>query len=115
MKELGEFSQEEHQNINNQVRQLGFDLVLFYGDEFLDISNPSGKVCQSHNEIISILESTNLNNTTLLIKGSRSNKLEAIGNYLHRITSYNVCYTKLLRPIPKVMPTKTEPELAVNA
>ena len=40
-------------------------------------------------------------NVSMQIIESSANMLEICANYLYRITSYNVCYTKLLRQIKK--------------
>jgi UDP-N-acetylmuramoyl-tripeptide--D-alanyl-D-alanine ligase len=80
MKELGKDSQKYHEEII-KLSSEAFDLSIFYGDEFNQLKQlESDKIIFTNNksEIIDLLKSKKEPDTLLLVKGSRSMKMEEI-------------------------------------
>lgn len=77
MLELGEQSAKEHQNIVDLLQQNKFENVLLVGTEFKNTNN-SFKIFDNATELIAFLEENPINENYILIKGSRSIKLEKV-------------------------------------
>lgn len=77
MLELGEQSNEEHQNIVNLLQQNEFNHVLLVGKEFKKTTN-SYRCFEDVAELITYLEKHPIRGNYILIKGSRGIKLEKV-------------------------------------
>jgi len=77
MRELGEYSHTEHQNIVNMLLERKADTVLLVGDEYRETTAPY-PVFSNVDEVCEQLKQHPLTGRTILIKGSRSNKLEQV-------------------------------------
>lgn len=83
MRELGDDSAMEHNNLLGQLQAYGFDSVLLVGSEFNTTNCPSDyNWFPSTNELLDFLKQHPIKNRFILVKGSRSNKLEAAQTYL---------------------------------
>jgi UDP-N-acetylmuramoyl-tripeptide--D-alanyl-D-alanine ligase len=81
MKELGDESLNEHQEILNLVKELGFNNVILVGSEFNKIN--SGFISFLNvEELISHINNNEIRGKKILIKGSHSIHLEKIINLL---------------------------------
>jgi UDP-N-acetylmuramoyl-tripeptide--D-alanyl-D-alanine ligase len=79
MLELGTVSQDEHQKIVDFLGTLKLDLIYLVGPHYSACNLPSSFQHFKHSEeLASYLESANLSEYLLLIKGSRGMKLETI-------------------------------------
>ena len=78
MFELGKEAKQEHQNIANLATSMDIDEIIFVGENFYKatISSKKAKQYKSFSEFESSFSSPNIENTTLLIKGSRGMALE---------------------------------------
>jgi len=79
MRELGAYSEEEHQKIINQMNASEIESI-FIGEEFLRLTKKNTYLKIS--ELINNITRYNLKNRTILIKGSRGIKLENLVKYL---------------------------------
>ncbi|MBO4361766.1 MAG: UDP-N-acetylmuramoyl-tripeptide--D-alanyl-D-alanine ligase [Paludibacteraceae bacterium] len=77
MRELGEYSHTEHQNIVNMLLERKADKVLLVGDEYRETTAPY-PIFSNVDELCEHLKSHPITGCTILIKGSRSNKLEQV-------------------------------------
>ena len=77
MRELGEYSHTEHQNIVNMLLERKADTVLLVGDEYRETTAPY-PIFSNVDELCEYLKQQPLSDCTILIKGSRSNKLEKV-------------------------------------
>lgn len=83
MKELGTYSNEEHQALVNMVSYGGFYKGIVVGNEFLNISIPANVLhFVSMEDLIDYLSTMPLSGNTILIKGSRGMQMERIVTYL---------------------------------
>lgn len=89
MKELGKYSDEEHNKIASLTDQYGFQAVVLFGKEFLHNRPKKGIVTDSFDELTEYLNSINLDNSVILIKGSRANKLERLEAIIRKHHSLN--------------------------
>ena len=80
MNELGSFSLDEHKNIQNLANSFPFELVILIGEHYSQ--NPNNVVLQNTDELFLWLKKNPLKNKNILIKGSRSNKLEQVVSLL---------------------------------
>lgn len=80
MKELGVYSDEEHQHLINLVNSFSFENVFLVGQNFLKFKNSeaSFRIFESTIQLIEFLKNNPPKGFTILIKGSRGNKLEEI-------------------------------------
>ena len=80
MKELGEDSEAEHIKVLNQIKSLSFTECYFVGSEFAKVAPSLGFTqCFSDVDLLSeYLQSNQISNSTILIKGSNSTKLTKI-------------------------------------
>jgi UDP-N-acetylmuramoyl-tripeptide--D-alanyl-D-alanine ligase len=87
MLELGESSSIEHQSISSQIKANKFDQLYAYGDHSddyvknLDLSTVFIRL-YDHSEIKKYIDLNSLDNTVILVKGSRGMKMEKIFNFL---------------------------------
>ncbi len=77
MRELGDYSHTEHQNIVNMLLERKADTVLLVGDEYRETTAPY-PIFANVDELCEHLKARPISGCTVLIKGSRSNKLEKI-------------------------------------
>ena len=77
MRELGEYSHLEHQNIVNMLLERKADMVLLVGKEYADTTAPY-PVLDDVNALCAYLNEHPLENKHILLKGSRSNQLEKV-------------------------------------
>lgn len=75
MRELGEYTHLEHQNIVNMLLERKADKVLLVGDEYKDTTAPY-PVFDDVEALCEHLRKEPLEGYTILLKGSRSNQLE---------------------------------------
>ncbi len=81
MAELGEESMQEHQTILNEIAKYNWKHVLVVGGDFLRMRHPY-LTFSSAIEAGEWLSKSAIQNSYLLIKGSRSIAMEAVLNYL---------------------------------
>ena len=79
MRELGKYSEDEHQKLINRMEISGIESV-FIGEEFLNLTNKN--IYLKTSELIDNITNYNLKNRTILIKGSRGIKLEDLMKHL---------------------------------
>ena len=77
MLELGEYSENEHQNVVDLLQQNGFSSVLLVGKDFLKTKN-SYHCFENVEDLSEWLDSHPIDNQIVLVKGSRGIKLERI-------------------------------------
>ena len=77
MRELGEYSHLEHQNIVNMLLERKADKVLLVGDEYNETTAPY-PVFDNVEALCEYLQKEPLQGYTILLKGSRSNQLEKV-------------------------------------
>ena len=84
MKELGQDSEKEHSELVNRIKQLSAKNIFLIGPEFKEHLNqiPEAVHFNSVDELIGHLKKHPLKNHKILVKGSRSNKLEKVITYL---------------------------------
>ena len=82
MFELGKDSLKEHQQIVDLVTKLGFDNVYFIGENFYKTTTLHQKFKNLEN-LITKVNLTSIQNTTILIKGSRGMALEKIVPFIN--------------------------------
>ncbi len=81
MKELGKFSQTEHQEMIDYVQKLSFDEIVFVGSEFESSKNiieENIHYFETNSEAKEFFSKKNLKGFTVLLKGSRGTALEKI-------------------------------------
>lgn len=81
MAELGKDSVEEHRNILNVIEEHNWEKVLLVGGDFSKLSH-SFKQFNSADEAGNWLKEKNIQNSFLLVKGSRSTAMEKVLPYL---------------------------------
>ena len=77
MRELGEYSHREHQNIVNMLLERKADHVLLVGEEYKDTTAPY-PVFDNIDALYAYLQQAPLKGYRILLKGSRSNQMEKI-------------------------------------
>jgi len=84
MKELGEYSLEEHQKLVDRLRESAIDKVILCGENFRNAYSipPEWMVFQHTQELLDYLQSENFSGYHILIKGSRANQLEKTIEFL---------------------------------
>ncbi len=82
MFELGEFSAEEHQKIIELLKEKNLADVVLVGEEFFKLSDNNYKKFKTTNACKEYLQQQAINNTTVLIKGSRGMKMEVLQEVL---------------------------------
>ena len=84
MKELGEYSREEHQRLVDRLRESAIDKLILCGESFRNIHStaPEWMVFQHTSELLDYLQSEHFSGFHILIKGSRTNQLEKTIGFL---------------------------------
>lgn len=77
MRELGDYSHLEHQNIVNMLLERKADKVLLVGEEYKDTTTPY-PVFDNVDALYEYLQNNPVSGCHILLKGSRSNQLEKI-------------------------------------
>ena len=77
MRELGTYSHLEHQNIANMLLERKADTVYLIGPEWRETTAPYA-IFDTTEQFIDYLKAHPITNARILVKGSRSNKLETI-------------------------------------
>ena len=77
MRELGEYSHLEHQNIVNMLLERKAEKVLLVGEEYKETTAPY-PVYDNIEQLYEALQAEPLIGYTILLKGSRSNQMEKI-------------------------------------
>ena len=77
MRELGEYSHLEHQNIVNMLAERKADIVFLVGEEYLQTTSPY-PVFENVEQLHKHLEGQPLKDKNILLKGSRSTKMEKL-------------------------------------
>ena len=77
MRELGEYSHLEHQNIVNMLAERKAENVFLVGEEYLQTTSPY-PVFANVEELHSYLQTNPLKGKNILLKGSRSTKMEKL-------------------------------------
>lgn len=79
MFELGDTTKEEHQNIVNLISSLNFKTVFLVGKNFFETGNTNTiKKFETFDDLKSNLQNSTIENSTILIKGSRGMALERV-------------------------------------
>jgi UDP-N-acetylmuramoyl-tripeptide--D-alanyl-D-alanine ligase len=82
MKELGNYSEEEHVRIGKLINDLQVTRVILTGNEFKNIPVKNSVFCPDNMEIIEQLKKEDLTGCAILIKGSRANHLEKVCEFI---------------------------------
>ena len=77
MRELGDYSHLEHQNIVNMLLERKADTVYLVGEEWRDTTAPY-RIFDTMSELSDYLQAHPITGARILVKGSRSNQLETI-------------------------------------
>ena len=77
MRELGEYSHLEHQNIVNMLAERKADMVFLVGEEYLQTTSPY-PVFENVEQLHKHFEEQPLKGKNILLKGSRSTKMEKL-------------------------------------
>lgn len=77
MRELGEYSHFEHQNIVNMLAERKADLVFLVGEEYLQTTSPY-PVYEKVEQLYEYLVANPLKGKNILLKGSRSTRMEKL-------------------------------------
>ena len=77
MRELGEYSALEHQNIVNMLLERKAEKVLLVGNEYTATTAPY-PIFQDVDALCEYLKQEPINGYTIMLKGSRSNQLEKV-------------------------------------
>ena len=77
MRELGEYSHLEHQNIVNMLLERKADIVLLVGEEYKATTAPY-PIFENVEALAEYLKTTPLTGYHILLKGSRANQLEKV-------------------------------------
>ncbi len=81
MRELGDYSHLEHQNIVNMLLERKADCVLLVGEEYKATTAPYS-IFNNVDDLCAYLRTEPLSGYTILLKGSRSNQLEKVIPFL---------------------------------
>ena len=87
MLELGKIEKDEHEKLGINLVKNSFDRVFIYGNNYDNYKRGiSGKIelekINSHSEIANYINLKKINDTVILIKGSRGSKMENILEYI---------------------------------
>jgi UDP-N-acetylmuramoyl-tripeptide--D-alanyl-D-alanine ligase len=80
MKELGEYSREEHRKLLMRLQKMGITQAFLLGEEFKELAQPESGIIHfsSLQELKAHFLASSFKETAILVKGSRANKLEDI-------------------------------------
>ncbi len=82
MKELGEVSKQEHQNVYDLMQSKNFDRIVLIGEEYKEVSAEKIEWFATSEEFKNYLIENKIEKATILIKGSRSTKMEVLKDVL---------------------------------
>ena len=82
MKELGEVSQKEHENILSQIKSKNFERIVLVGKEYKAVAKDEVECFETSEEFKQFLLANPIENATILIKGARSTKMEILKDVL---------------------------------
>jgi len=84
MKELGQYSSEEHQKLVDRLRESVINKVILCGENFRNTHSlpPDWAVFRHTQDLLNYLQSEHFSGFHILIKGSRSNQLEKTVEFL---------------------------------
>jgi len=84
MKELGQYSSEEHQKLVDRLRESAIDKVILCGENFRNTHSipPDWAVFRQTQDLLNHLQSERFSGFHILIKGSRTNQLERTIEFL---------------------------------
>jgi len=84
MKELGQYSSEEHQKLVDRLRESAIDKVILCGENFQNTYSipPDWAVFRQTQDLLNHLQSEHFSGFHILIKGSRTNQLERTIEFL---------------------------------
>ena len=82
MKELGEVSKQEHQNVYDLMQSKNFDKIVLIGEEYKEVSVEKIEWFATSEEFKNYLIENKISGATILIKGSRSTKMEILKDVL---------------------------------
>ena len=77
MRELGEYAHLEHQNIVNMLAERKADTVFLVGEEYLQTTAPY-PVFENVEQLHKYLEDNPIKGKHILLKGSRSTRMEKL-------------------------------------
>ncbi len=79
MRELGKYTEEEHQNILNQLESRGFEQAILVGENFYKLNkNNHFHAFLTVEDLMKFINENPINNMTVLIKGSHGIHLERL-------------------------------------
>ena len=81
MLELGKYSENEHYEIIKLIKELGFKNVYLVGNEFYKSESNYNKFMTA-SDLIKYVKTNRIENSFILLKGSRGIKLETLIEYL---------------------------------
>ena len=79
---MGAISEEEHRQIIRQAEDHNFDTIILIGNEFKIIRSRNHTWFESSEEAKAYIVKMDIEEAGILIKGSRSNRLEELGNVI---------------------------------
>tara|TARA_B100000780_G_C21103531_1_gene445438 strand:+ start:584 stop:1861 length:1278 start_codon:yes stop_codon:yes gene_type:complete len=82
MFELGDESQDEHQNIINLTETLNLNTTIFIGETYSNCTTKESHLFKDKAEFEKWIESNPIKNATILLKGSRGMKMETLKDCL---------------------------------
>jgi UDP-N-acetylmuramoyl-tripeptide--D-alanyl-D-alanine ligase len=84
MKELGEYSQEEHQRLIDRLQKSAIDRIILCGENFKNIRSiaPEWILFLHTQDLLDYLQTQHFSGFHILIKGSRTNQLEKTIEFL---------------------------------
>jgi UDP-N-acetylmuramoyl-tripeptide--D-alanyl-D-alanine ligase len=84
MFELGDYSEQEHLKVLNQLNALGNIKPILVGEHFFSLQNQftNFRFFRSTSEVITFLKDEKISSSNILIKGSRGMKLEKVVDFL---------------------------------
>lgn len=82
MKELGKVSESEHKRVFELMKSKGFEKIVLIGKEYKEIAEGKEEYFDDSEKFKQYLLNNPINNATILIKGSRSTKMEVLKDVL---------------------------------
>ena len=82
MKELGTVSESEHKAVFDLMNAKGFERIVLVGKEYQEVAEGKVEYFSSSEELKEYLLENRIENATILIKGSRSTKMEVLKDVL---------------------------------
>jgi UDP-N-acetylmuramoyl-tripeptide--D-alanyl-D-alanine ligase len=82
MKELGEVSEAEHRKVFELMQAKDFERIVLVGKEYEKIADTKAEYFSTSEEMKEYLSKHKIEDATILIKGSRSTKMEVLKDVL---------------------------------